>query len=133
VRSETSQPLVLVVDDYEDARTICAEYLQFRGFRCATVGDGREALAKALELLPDVILMDLALPGLDGWEATRELKRDERTRDIPVIAITAFDSKEIFLRALEAGCIAVLAKPIAPRILEEEIRRILHQVGEVEP
>ena len=70
-------PLVLVVDDVDHGREIFAEYLEFRGFRVATAADGLEALDKAFELLPDVILMDLSLPGIDGWEATRRLKRDD--------------------------------------------------------
>src|SRR4051812_26747627 len=79
-------PLVLVVDDSEDGRLICAEYLAFRGFRVVTAIDGEEALMLAADLLPDLILMDLSLPIVDGWEATRHLQRNERTRDIPIAA-----------------------------------------------
>ena len=72
----TPAPLVLVVDDVAHGREIFAEYLEFRGFRVATAEDGIEAMEKAFELRPDVILMDLSLPGIDGWEATRRLKKD---------------------------------------------------------
>ena len=121
----TETPLVLVVDDMDDGREICAEYLAFRKYRVATAADGYEALAKAAELLPDIILMDLSLPGIDGWEATRRLKGDEATRHIPVVALTAHALHSAHDQAIAAGCDAVVTKPILPRDLEAEIRRIL--------
>lgn len=117
--------LVLVVDDVADGREICAEYLAFRKYRVATAADGREALAKAFALLPDVILMDLSLPEIDGWEATRRLKDDERTRHIPIIALTAHALRSAHDEALAAGCDAVVTKPVMPRDLEAEVRRLL--------
>ncbi len=123
--SEQSSPLVLVVDDMEDGREICAEYLTYHSYRVATAADGFEALEKAFALLPDVILMDLSLPGLDGWEATRRLKNDERTRRIPVIALTAHALSSARDEALAAGCDAVVTKPVLPRDLEQAIRRQL--------
>jgi CheY-like chemotaxis protein len=118
-------PLVLVVDDMDDGREICAEYLVFRKYRVATASDGFEALAKASELLPDIILMDLSLPGIDGWEATRRLKGDDLTRHIPVVALTAHALRSAYDEAVEAGCDAVITKPVLPKDLEAEIRRIL--------
>lgn len=118
-------PLVLVVDDVDHGREICAEYLEFRGFRVATAVDGAEALDKAFELLPDVILMDLSLPVIDGWEATRRLKKDERTKEIPVIALTAHALASAHESAKEAGCDSVVTKPCLPKDLEAEVRRQL--------
>jgi two-component system cell cycle response regulator DivK len=118
-------PLVLVVDDVAHGREICSEYLEFRGFRVATAADGAEALDKAFELLPDVILMDLSLPKIDGWEATRRLKQDERTRSIPVIALTAHALASAHDKAMEAGCDSVVTKPCLPKDLEAEVRRQL--------
>ena len=118
-------PLVLIVDDVDHGREICSEYLEFRGFRVATAADGQEALDKAFELLPDVILMDLSLPKIDGWEATRRLKRDERTRSIPVVALTAHALASAHEKAREAGCDAVVTKPCLPKDLETEVRRQL--------
>lgn len=115
--------LVLVVDDMADARDICAEYLTYRGYRVATAADGHEALAKAVELLPAVILMDLSLPGLDGWEVTRRLRRDERTRRLAIVALTAHAMPSTREEALDAGCDAVVTKPCLPRDLEAEVRR----------
>ena len=118
-------PLVLVVDDVAHGREIFAEYLEFRGFRVATAEDGIEAMEKAFDLRPDVILMDLSLPGIDGWEATRRLKQDERTRGIPIIALTAHALASAHDRAKEVGCDAVVTKPCIPKDLEAEVRRQL--------
>jgi len=122
---EESTPLVLVVDDVDHGREIFAEYLEFRGFRVATAADGLEALEKAFELRPDVILMDLSLPGIDGWEATRRLKADERTQNIPIIALTAHALASAHEKAREVGCNAVVTKPCLPKDLEQEVRRQL--------
>ncbi len=122
--------LVLVVDDDEDSRAVVAEYLAFRGYRVITAENGLEGVAQATGLLPALVLMDLAMPVLDGWEATRRLKSDPRTRTIPVIALTAFGNEsELAQRALEAGCQAVLTKPVAPRDLDAELRRRLESGG----
>lgn len=121
----TRRPLILVVDDFEPGREICAEYLAFRGYAVETAADGAEAIEKATELLPDVILMDLSLPGIDGWEATRRLRADERTRGIRIIALTAHALENEKNRALEAGCDQVVTKPVAPTDLEAEVRRLL--------
>lgn len=118
-------PLVLVVDDVVHGREIAAEYLEFRGFRVATAADGLEALEKAFELLPDIILMDLSLPQLDGWEATRRLKGDDRTKTIPIIALTAHALASAHDKAMAAGCDSVVTKPCVPRDLEAEVRRQL--------
>ncbi|HEX3552742.1 MAG TPA: response regulator [Thermoanaerobaculia bacterium] len=118
-------PLVLVVDDVDHGREIFAEYLEFRGFRVATAADGLEAIEKAHELLPDVILMDLSLPGIDGWEATRRLKQDPSTSAIPIIALTAHALASAHDRARDVGCNAVVTKPCLPKDLEQEVRRQL--------
>jgi CheY-like chemotaxis protein len=118
-------PLVLIVEDYEDAREMYAEYLQYAGFRVAEARNGMEALQIAQEMLPDVILMDLALPGMDGWEATRRLKSDERTRRIPVIAVTGHALSGHSDTARKAGCDAFVSKPCLPDALVLEVRKML--------
>lgn len=123
--TDAQPPLVLIVDDVDHGREICSEYLQFRGFRVATAADGQEALDKAFELLPDIILMDLSLPKIDGWEATRRLKSDDRTRAIPVVALTAHALASAHDKAMEAGCDSVVTKPCLPKDLEAEVRRQL--------
>ena len=82
-KQETDNALVLVVEDYQDAREMYAAYLQFSGYRVAEATNGLEAIEKAIQLMPDIILMDLALPKMDGWEATKRLKSDPRTKHIP--------------------------------------------------
>src|SRR5687768_11167902 len=81
-------PLVLVVDDFADNRDMYARFLEFSGFRASQAANGQEALDKAFAERPDLVVMDLSLPGLDGWEATRRLKADARTKDVPVVAVT---------------------------------------------
>ena len=116
---------MLIVDDVEDNRRIYAMFLKFEGFAVRTAVDGHDALSKALARPPDLVVMDLAIPGIDGWEVTRTLKRDGRTRAIPVIAVTGHALAGAEARAKEAGCDAFLTKPCLPDTLAHEIRRIL--------
>lgn len=122
---DTAAPLVLVVEDYQDAREMYAAYLQFSGFQVAEATNGIEAIDKSLELMPDIILMDLALPKMDGWEATRRLKMDERTRDIPVVALTGHALAGHAEGARQAGCDSFVTKPCLPDALVAEIQRML--------
>lgn len=119
------QPLILVVDDFEDGREMYASYLRFSGYRVDEAADGHEALEKAFALLPDIILMDLSLPGIDGWQATRQLKKDARTSKIPIVALTGHALEAHSRSAKEAGCDAFIVKPCMPMDLLNEIRRIL--------
>jgi CheY-like chemotaxis protein len=121
-------PLILVVDDYQDAREMYAEYLQFSGFRVAEAKNGNEALEQAFALKPDLILMDLSLPGMDGWEATRRLKADEATRHIPIVALTGHALAGASEGAKRAGCDSFVTKPCLPDDLVVEVRRMLNTV-----
>ncbi len=123
--SEQNQPLILVVDDYQDAREMYAEYLQFSGFRVAEARNGNEAVEQAFALKPDLILMDLSLPGMDGWEATRRLKADERTSQIPIVALTGHALAGASEGAKKAGCDSFVTKPCLPDDLVIEVRRML--------
>jgi two-component system, cell cycle response regulator DivK len=123
--SSAPAPLVLVVEDYPDAREMYSEYLRFSGFRVAEARNGEEALEKAFTLLPDVVLMDLALPLMDGWEATRRLKGDPRTAQILVVALTGHALAGHQEGARRAGCDAFVTKPCLPDELVDEIRRLL--------
>jgi len=118
-------PLVLVVDDFQDNREMFAEFLSISGFRVAEAANGRQAVDLARELLPDIILMDLSLPEIDGWQATRMLKADERTKRIPVVALTGHAVSGYTQQATDAGCDALLTKPCAPDLLVSEIHRVL--------
>ena len=123
--TESHQPLVLVVEDYQDAREMYAAYLSFSGYRVAEATNGLEAIEKTIELMPDIILMDLALPRMDGWEATRRLKLDERTRHIPIVALTGHALAGFAEGARQAGCDAFVTKPCLPDALVAEIQRML--------
>jgi len=125
-----SQPLVLVVEDYQDAREMYAAYLAFSGYRVAEATNGLEAIEKTLELMPDIILMDLALPRMDGWEATKRLKGDERTKHIPIVALTGHALAGHAEGARQAGCDAFVTKPCLPDALVREIRRMLSGASE---
>jgi CheY-like chemotaxis protein len=120
---EETGPLVLVVDDLADNRELYATYLEFIGYRVAMAADGYEALAKASELHPDAVLMDLSLPGVDGWEVTRRLKRNEATREILVIGLSGHT--HYAADAKLSGCDSFMAKPCLPETVAEEIRRAL--------
>jgi len=124
-------PLILVVDDYQDAREMYAEYLQYSGFRVAEAKNGNEAVAQARSLRPDLILMDLSLPGMDGWEATRVLKADEETKDIPIVALTGHALAGASEGARKAGCDSFVTKPCLPDDLVVEVRRMLDAVKQV--
>src|SRR5437667_2927674 len=125
MKKTSRKPIVLLVDDYPDAREMYAEYLEFSGFDIVQAGNGAEAIERALDSHPDVILMDLSLPVMDGWEATRRLKADERTKDIPVLAVTGHALAGISEGAKKAGCDAFVTKPCLPDELVKEIRRVL--------
>jgi CheY-like chemotaxis protein len=123
--TRTTPPLVLVVEDYQDAREMYSAYLSFSGYRVAEATNGIEAIEKTLELLPDIILMDLALPRMDGWEATRRLKLDDRTKHIPIVALTGHALAGHAEGARQAGCDAFVTKPCLPDALVAEIQRML--------
>ena len=125
VTGSTRKPLVLVVDDFADNREMYSEYLSFSGYDVIEARNGKEAIDAAQQRQPDIIIMDLSLPVMDGWEATRRLKADDRTRRIPVVALTGHALAGHSKGAKEAGCDSFLAKPCLPDQLVAEIRRML--------
>ncbi len=125
VALEAAKPSVLLVDDSQDNREVYAEFLAGSGFMVEEAADGEEALEKAVALRPSLVIMDLTLPGLDGWETTRRLRKDPRTRHVPVVAVTGHATAEDSSSARQAGCNAFLAKPFLPDMLIAEIRRLL--------
>jgi CheY-like chemotaxis protein len=126
-KTKSDRPCVLLVDDYPDAREMYSEYLQYSGFDVIEAGNGIEALQQAIDREPDIILMDLSLPVMDGWEATRRLKADRRTAQIPVVALTGHALAGISEGARRAGCDAFVTKPCLPEDLVKEIRKVLEQ------
>ena len=132
-KTKSARPRVLLVDDYPDAREMYCEYLEFSGFEVVEAANGLEALQRAGEESPDIILMDLSLPIMDGWEATRRLKADPRTADIPVVALTGHALSGISEGARKAGCDAFVTKPCLPDDLVKEIRKVLDREASSQP
>ncbi len=121
----TSAPLVLVIDDVEDNRDVYEQFLKHEGWRVATAVDGEEGLAKAAALGPSVVILDMGLPKMDGWEVARRLRAAPATSGIPVVALTGHVSKDARQRALTAGVDDFIAKPCLPADLVSAIRRHL--------
>jgi CheY-like chemotaxis protein len=120
-----ARPKVLLVEDYADAREMYGEYLEFAGFQVEMACNGVEAIEKAQERPPDVILMDMSLPLMNGWEATRHLKGDAQTRDIPVVALTGHVLPQHSSQAEEAGCDSFVTKPCLPTDVVKHVRELL--------
>lgn len=116
---------VLLVEDNEDNLVVYRTILEHVGYRVIEARDGEEGLRRAREDHPDLILMDISIPKIDGWEATRRLKEAEDTREIPVIALTAHALEEDREKAALAGCDGYLAKPVEPRRVVQEVERFL--------
>jgi two-component system, cell cycle response regulator DivK len=119
-------PSVLLVEDDFAGRHMYAEWLTNAGFLVEQAHNGFQALERAFESIPDVVVTDLALPGIDGFELTRRLKQDARTAGVPVLAVTGYAAFAADPgRARRAGCDAVLPKPCSPDDLESAIRELI--------
>lgn len=116
---------ILIVDDYADALDIWAIYLQSLGYRVSTATDGLSAATKAEDLRPDLIVLDLELPGLTGFEVAKRLRANPETADIPLIAATGYSHARQLDMARQVGFDAVVVKPCDPDLLIQEIERLL--------
>jgi len=123
--SSSAGQRLLLVEDNEDNRTIYSTVLRYLGYEVIEAVDGLQAVALARSEHPDLILMDISIPGMDGWEATRVLRQDPATREIPIIALTAHALPDDRKRATEVGFTSYLAKPIEPNAVVAEVRRLL--------
>jgi two-component system, cell cycle response regulator DivK len=119
---------ILVIEDQPDNRQILRDLLTSADFEVIEAVDGEAGLAAAAEHRPDLILMDIQLPGIDGYEATRRLKGDAGLRDVPVIAVTAHALSGAEQEARAAGCDGYISKPISPRQLLTKVREYLSQI-----
>lgn len=123
---EPSAPIgqtLLLVEDNEDNRIIYSTVLRHLGYEVVEALDGVEAIALARSVLPDLILMDISIPEIDGWEATRILRQDPTTKDIPIVALTAHALADDREKASALGFTSYLAKPVEPRAVVAEVRR----------
>jgi two-component system cell cycle response regulator DivK len=116
---------VLLVEDNPHNRKIFSGMLTHSGFEVVEAEDGHQAIAEMAKQLPDIVLMDLSIPGIDGWEVTRRFKADARTKAVPIIALTAHAMRGDEERARAAGCDHYLAKPVSPKKVVEEVRKLL--------
>lgn len=118
-------PLVLIVDDYPDALDVWSLYLRSQGFQVKTASDGEDAIAIATAHLPDVVVLDLDLPGKSGIEVAAHLRADRATRHIPLIAATGHSHSAELDQARAAGFDAVIVKPCEPGHLVSELRHFI--------
>ena len=124
-----SKFLILVVDDSADNLAVISLYLQQQGYRVVTANNGEDAVNVATQMLPNVILMDINLPALDGLGATRRIRETEGLRDTPVIAITAFGTEGFQRAAYDVGVSGYLTKPIDLDRMHQLIARLLSPTG----
>jgi two-component system, cell cycle response regulator DivK len=117
--------LILLVEDNEDNQAIYRTMLEHFGYEVITAFDGEEGVRLARERKPHLILMDVSIPLLDGWEATRILKADAATRHIPIIALTAHALAADRAKAMAVGCDGYLSKPVEPRLVVQEVEKFL--------
>lgn len=124
------RPLVLLVEDDRDGRLLFAEWLQSAGFRVEQAHNGLQALERARDLLPDAILTDLNIPGIDGYELTRRLRSDPQTSSIPILAVTGYAPfTQDPARAERAGCDVILVKPCDPEHLSRTLTALITEAG----
>jgi two-component system cell cycle response regulator DivK len=116
---------VLMIEDHEDNRRILRDLLTSNGYDVIEADNGVDGVNAAENFLPDLILMDIQLPGIDGYEATRRIRANPETRKIPIIVMTSYALSGDDMKALEAGCDAYVAKPFSPRAILSKIREYL--------
>jgi two-component system, cell cycle response regulator DivK len=124
---------VLLIEDEQGTREMYAQLLGYAGFEVVTARTGTEGFTRACEMRPDVILTDLGLPSIDGWEMIRRLKADSRTRDIPVVIVTGWSTPTLRDMAAQLGCASVLLKPCVPHELIAELQQTLERSAGTEP
>jgi CheY-like chemotaxis protein len=120
-----SQPTILVVDDFDDTRLLLRTWLQRKGFRVEEAEDGNEAVAAAERLHPDLIIMDVEMPELDGLAATRKIRQLANLETVPIVAVSAYGADQYRDHALAAGCNEYVSTPFEPDELEKLIRALI--------
>jgi len=116
---------ILVVDDFDDTRLLLRTWLRKKGYRVVEAENGNEAIAKARDLKPDLIIMDVEMPELDGLSATREIRTLKNSRELPIVAVSAYGADLFREQALAAGCNDYMSTPFEPDELEKLIQALL--------
>ncbi len=116
---------ILVVEDRPDALNLLTQQLEILGIAVILATDGREGVKKAIEEKPDLILMDIRMPGMDGREATRKIRSNPETKDIPILATTVLSREAELAECIEAGCNDYIVKPFTPKQLVSRIEKLL--------
>ena len=120
-----TNPTILVIEDYSDTRKLMSSLLRAHGYKVVEAADGREGLIQANRVTPDLVLMDLAMPELDGIEATRLMRQRHALAHTPIFAISAYAISEVKRDAMAAGCTEVFAKPVDIASLLDRIKELL--------
>jgi two-component system phosphate regulon response regulator PhoB len=126
-RNIPARPLVLVVDDHDDTRDLYVQALGFFGFEAIEAPDYGQAYRRAWDVHPDIVVTDLTLPGADGWQLIQDLKREARTREIPIVLLTGDGAPSLRERAEREGCAGFFVKPCLPDELAAELRHVLER------
>ena len=125
-RPGNGRPTILVVDDFDDTRWLLRTWLERKGFRVIEAENGNEAVSEAQSKSPDLIIMDLEMPELDGLAATRQIRASEKLADVPIVAVSAYGAEQFRGPALLAGCNEYVSTPFEPSDLERLIRSYVH-------
>lgn len=116
---------ILIVDDFDDTRLLLRTWLQKKGFRVVEAENGNRAISEAESARPDLIIMDVEMPELDGLAATRRIRELENLKDVPIVAVSAYGADQYRDHALEAGCDEYVSTPFEPEELERLIRTLI--------
>lgn len=124
-KAESVPQTILVVDDFDDTRLMMRLWLQKRGYRVLEASNGLEALEVARRDAPHLVIMDIEMPEMDGLTATRRIREDERLRDVPIVAVSAYGAEHWRDRAIAAGCNEYVSTPFEPKELSTLIKSLL--------
>lgn len=124
-RSPDVRPTILVVDDFDDTRLLLRTWLEKRGYRVLEADNGLDAITKAENGSPDLIIMDVEMPKLDGLSATRRIRKVEQLQSVPILAVSAYGADQFRDLALAAGCNEYVSTPFEPDALEKVIRSLV--------
>lgn len=122
---------VLIIEDHGDMRELLTWQIELMGFTPITAKRGNEGIEKALSEKPELIIMDIMMPGMDGWETAREIRTHAEMKDVPILAATALFRDTDLTHCIEAGCNAYIIKPFTFQELQEKVRELIPSVGTI--